>query len=286
MANQQQQLTAPDVDAGFQNDWNLANQRYLAGVDSGYSPEEADTLFLSPVRTKWDILKNVPSALQSKAANELGNAQVSYIQNVNAGYSPQDASNRVLAPIEEKWQASSGLRERALPDPLLEEKVGALQEASTGYDPMQILQSHPRSIFADPEFTTRFEAAAQRGQKSREQEQARADAATKKAALADDPDTIIKQVNELNNITSGPRFQALPPDSQQDIAGEQTRAEAKLAQAIRSKSTDGLPDSPSTGPEKFATKYRSADEVKDAYRSKELSKDEATKILQGQFGMQ
>jgi hypothetical protein len=285
-----QQLTSPDVDAIFQSDWDLANQRYRAGVDAGYSAEDADNLFLNPVRTKWDILQKVPQQLQSKAATELGNAQLSYIQNVNAGYSPNDANNRVLAPVEQKWEAAGTLREPARPDPLLDEKVGALQEVSAGYNPLSVINGHPRSIFSDPEYVTKFESAAERGQKARASAAAKAQeisdktsaAVAKKEAAEDDPQTIIKNLNNIVNFAASPEFNVLPPESKQRVADNRATLEKKLATSTAAN------DLPSTlgGSGTFKTKYRTPEEVRQAYNSKELSKDEATKILQGQFGMQ
>ena len=281
------QATDPSVDQAFQSDWDTAQQRYRAGVNAGYSEEDADQLYLAPVRNKWDILKDVPPAMQSKAAQELNDAQVSFIKNVYAGYKPEDANNLVLAPVEQKWQAAADIHEPARPDPLIADKVGALQEAGAGYDPIQVLNDHPRAIFSDPEYVKQFEAAALRGQKEKV-------AATTKAgevaAKQNDPVQLFKEISTLGKLgdSSMTNAPAAVQDSlkqaigklESQVTGLQPRVSFNLP------ADDGLPSKPTGAPEKFATKFRTPQEVKDAYHSKELNQDEATKILRDQFGMQ
>ncbi len=47
-----------DEASQYQAEWQAAQQRYIAGVNAGYSDADASQMYLDPVKQKWDILKS------------------------------------------------------------------------------------------------------------------------------------------------------------------------------------------------------------------------------------
>lgn len=142
----------------YQNELDQAQQRYQAGINAGYSDDDADQMYLEPVRQKWNVLKSVPDSMKQIASRQLDDAHIAFLQGIQAGYKPQDAAKLYLTPKLEKWQGAASFAKES--DPLVADKVGALGEVQDGANPQSVIQSHPLKIFADPKFEARFETAA------------------------------------------------------------------------------------------------------------------------------
>ena len=282
------QPTDAAVNSGFDQDWTNAQQHYAAAITAGYSADDADALYLNPVKQKYDILKGVSPAMQKKAAGELDQAQANLFRNFNAGYTLDDAQKMTLNPVVDKWQAAASIKEPAKPDPLLDEKMGALQEVAAGYDPQQVLQGHPRQIFADPSFVEKFETTADRGTRDRRSREAKTATTAAKATAEKSFNDNATEYSKLTSLFQSPRFAAAPPPVQEAVKSRIGQLEGNLTSSPLIKPPDdigmGAPTSPAGA--KYLTKFRTAADVKAAFRSKELNQDEATKILQDQFGYQ
>lgn len=276
---------APTDEASqFMAEWNQAQQRYRAGVAAGYSPNDAENLYLTPVENKWDILKKVPAPLRPQASTELDAAQVLFLKGVNAGYKPADSEKLYLNPAEQKWVASSSVRTPPVADPLLAHKEGALQELAAGYDPMQVMQGHPQQMFSDPKYVARFETAAAAA--TREKQRVQQEAATMASKV---PLEAAKTLNELANIQHNKNFE-MSPETAAAVKGLADAAKTRLiGQPAPHTAEAGIPadigSTPSGASPKYLTKFKSAEDVGAAYRSGELSRDEAKKILADQFGI-
>jgi hypothetical protein len=48
-----------------QSDWQKAQEQYAQGVKAGYKPEDADAIYLGPVRSKWNVIEQSPELIQS-----------------------------------------------------------------------------------------------------------------------------------------------------------------------------------------------------------------------------
>jgi hypothetical protein len=182
---------APTLESNFQSEWEQANNDYASAIKAGFTPEDSQRLYLEPVTQKWSIVASSPGLQQDKKRfntfnTEFNDAQDNYHKNFFS-FSRDGgewAANQPgsIAPTLRKWAVESRLPIERQADPMLREKEGALQEAREGFDPQDIINGHPASIFADPAFLGRFNTATGEGYKSRQTEKRRE---TKAAAPAD-----------------------------------------------------------------------------------------------------
>lgn len=100
----------------FEQDWNLAQQRYRAGVNSGLSDEDAQSLYVNPIRAKWQIVASSPSLQGAGASSRiaaLGNDVENSQEQAARDFTQSSASgNDFLNPLSQnaqKWTIESGL---------------------------------------------------------------------------------------------------------------------------------------------------------------------------------
>jgi hypothetical protein len=223
-----QQPTAPSSpEQQFQNEWDMAQQRYRAGINSGYNEDDADKLYLSPVRDKWEVLKDVPDAMKPGAAKELDAAQAAYLKGVNSGYKPADAGKIFLKPAEEKWIAAASLPEKkkltiqqqfaASPEHQYEaqqDEQSALSDIAGGKPVRKVIESYPL-LLSMPGYSTRWNArynsALNHDQTTATQALHEKTAAEKLAEKAASPDVLRAQVSKLFSSK-------VPPEMEPDKA--------------------------------------------------------------------
>lgn len=193
----------PDSAKLFNAEWDSAQQRYRAAVNSGFTEADAAQLYLDPVKNKWDILKNVPETMKRAAALDLDQAQQAFVKGTQAGYKAGDAENIYLKPAEQKWQAAASIPDES-PEMKAENQkdaAGFLTTVRNGYDPTQVMQDVPEKLWKIPGFQKQWVAAASAGQKLR-QEEAATEAKAKTAAdakekIADDPEKYLEDTFKM-----------------------------------------------------------------------------------------
>lgn len=295
----------PDQSQQFNSEWDQAQARYRAGVNAGYDPADADQMYLAPVRDKWDILKDVPATMRPQASKELDDAHLGFLKGIQSGYKAADAENIYLKPAQQKWVASSEIPQKKQmteaelrayyeQSPALKaEESDALQQIASGVPEKQAIEGHP-ALLTTPGYNTRWSA--------RYLESAKAEnTASKTAEKAATPEVVIPKLMSLYRAGSSPLATNLPPavvsSMKQEIGNLQnqlTKAPARVTfppppstgTAAEPAPDQSLPSGPATGTSKYKTKFTTAAAVGEAYRSKELTRDEAKRILQDQFGIQ
>lgn len=285
------QPSDPSVESGFDQDWTAAQQRYASAITAGYDADDAKELYLDPVKQKYQILANVPPQQQKQAANELDQSRVNLFRNFESGYTLDDSKKMTTEPTQDKWEAAASIRQPAKPDPLIDEKVGALSEVAAGYDPQQVLQGHPRQIFADPEFVQKFETTADRGQRDRRARESKAANVAARATAEKSFDSNVGELSHLTSLMQSPRFQIAAPDVQTMVSNRLSQVEGNIrSNPLMQPKDDSTPDlgnAPAQPADaKYLTKFKTAADVKAAFHTGELKRDEAKKILQDQFGFQ
>lgn len=143
----------------YMADWQTAQDHYRAGVNAGYSEQDAAQMYLDPVKDKWNILKTVPPALQPKASQELDAAHQSFLNGMQAGYKQDDSENIYLKPEQMKWSAVADLGKNQ-GDPYVADKISALTDVSSGQDPLVVAKNYNPKIFSDPKFEARYQEYA------------------------------------------------------------------------------------------------------------------------------
>lgn len=142
---------APDLTQSFNDEWQSANDNYLKGIRGGYSPEDAQKLFLQPTIQKWDIIKSSPSLQQDRnrlrAFNqEFDDSANAFHRNFNE-YS-RDGGNaayaNTLQPTLAKWGIEGSLPRPALISPSAE--AGYLKRVSKGESPLDIVSENPNLL--------------------------------------------------------------------------------------------------------------------------------------------
>lgn len=195
----------------YLSEWNQAQERYRAGVNGGYTDRDAEDMYLAPVRAKWDILKSVPTSMRDKASTELDDAHLAFLKGIQSGYKTEDAAKLYLTPELEKWAGASAFKHDE-GDPLIEHKIGALQEVQDGAPVQSVILNHPQQIFGDSKFQTRFMDTAHRAETERLKEvKSAATAAEKEAAKMENdfsPEALAKKFFSLKG-----KSDKLPDDS-------------------------------------------------------------------------
>jgi hypothetical protein len=125
-------------------DFDLANERYWAGIKAGYTPEQADELYLQPMKLKWAALQAAsPRTTQSisgsfepadKAdAQEMDLALERFYKGTKAGYDPKDATAMYIMPSVNKVRAAGWARQEQdranTSDALMQEHNAKLEAA-------------------------------------------------------------------------------------------------------------------------------------------------------------
>lgn len=102
------------VDFGslFDADWQKAQARYQQGLNAGYDPATAETLYIKPIQAKWKIIQLNPDEFQSedklnKINEEFDSATAGSIKSMTAGESIDDAVSRRFAPVVQRWSVAA-----------------------------------------------------------------------------------------------------------------------------------------------------------------------------------
>jgi hypothetical protein len=264
---------APDESHRYAAEWDAAQQRYRAGINAGYSEDDASALYLDPVKNKYQVLKDVPDQMKPAAAKELDEANVSYVQGVNSGYKPEDAQKIFLKPAQEKWvaaadtipkmkqatEAATKLFFEKSPA-MKKEEQDALDQLESGQPVAQVKFGHPMLLTA-PGYGPRWSASFNqvgKTQGSDAREIAKEAAAKEKVSS---PDTMLTQASKLFKLEVPPDLQAVK--------------NSRLAQLSSS-----LTNAPSMTPQ-----FKTADDVKAAFKAGKLKREDAMQLLQDQFGL-
>lgn len=183
----------------YLNEWQQAQDRYRAGVNAGYSDQDAQQMYLAPVQAKWDILKAVPPALKAKAATDLDTAHISFLKGIQAGYQPGQAADLYLKPVLQEWQGAASLPQRQLPktveqkaewyaqNPAMQqEEMDAQDQISSGMPVRQALEGHPMLLKA-PGFAQIYRPMYESAVRRDESAQAR-------EAQQDTPESLARQM--------------------------------------------------------------------------------------------
>lgn len=186
----------------YLNEWQQAQDRYRAGVNAGYSDEDAQQMYLAPVQAKWDILKAVPPALKAKAATDLDTAHISFLKGIQAGYQPGQAADLYLKPVLQEWQGAASLPQRQLPktteqkaewyaqNPAMQqEEMEAQDQISSGMPVRQALEGHPMLLKA-PGFAQLYRPMYESAVRRDESAQSR-------AAQEDTPQALARQMFQI-----------------------------------------------------------------------------------------
>ena len=218
--------TPPDTDKLFNAEWDSAQQRYRAAVNSGYSESDAAQLYLNPVKDKWDTLKDVPESMKRQAALEMDKAQQAFVDGAQSGYKANDSENIYLKPTMEKWQAAAKLpdassnaeynleRQFEANPAMRREESDTLDQISKGSDIRDAIEAHP-TLLVTPGYKTRWNA---RYNSALRQDESTAAAAAKekqvadaKEAAAEDPEKVV-----FGTMDKAKKFSlTVPPQIQQ-----------------------------------------------------------------------
>lgn len=292
----------------FLADWNAAQSRYRAGVQAGYSDADAADLYLAPVKNKWDILKTVPETMQKTAGAELDAANKAYVAGVSAGYKPEDAANLFLKPQEQKWVAAADIpdkkkltiQQQTAANPVKQyeaqqDEQSALEKIAAGRPVKKTIEEYPL-LLSMPGFSTRWNARYNQALTTDQRTAAAAlkekTAAEKAAEKANAPDALLSKAAKLFGLRSP--TSKLPPELKGELNDQLAQVSSQLtnrpnlfpppaSEALDATSPE-LNAAPTSAKSKYATKYRNPSEVTAAFKSKELTREEANKILLDQFG--
>lgn len=290
----------------YQAEWQQAQDRYRAGVNAGYDATDADQMYLAPVREKWNILNTLPISARAKASEELDKAHIDFLQGIQSGYKPQDAANLYLIPKLEEWKGAANVPTEKLPktkaeveqwynsNPAMQDEASeAQQQISDGVPVRSAIEGHPMLLKA-PSFSQTwrpmYESAVQRDE-------------TSKAKVAQDntADGLTLKMFRLaqgrkNFLPEAPIQQFFNQrlgqlESQATNSPTMTPADLPALVDNSSRYAPQMPDDLGTGPvpagaqPKYLTKFKTSQDVAAAYQGKELSREEAKKILLDQFGI-
>jgi hypothetical protein len=114
MLDDPQRELRSDMATAFNADWTRAQDLYQQALNSQYTPEQADEVYLAPVREKWKIAaKAVPQDKPTfdKFQQESNQAIDRFHAGINANYTPEQARQQYLSPFQQKWAASEALPE-------------------------------------------------------------------------------------------------------------------------------------------------------------------------------
>lgn len=104
--------SAIDFGSMFDEDWQRAQSRYQSGLNAGYDPATAETLYLKPIQAKWKIIQSNPDEFQSKdkldkISEEFDSATTGSIRNLTAGEDLNDAVAKRFGPLVQRWSIAS-----------------------------------------------------------------------------------------------------------------------------------------------------------------------------------
>jgi hypothetical protein len=214
--------TTPDPDKQFNADWDTAQQRYRAAVNSGYSEADAAQLYLNPVKDKWDILKDVPETMKRQAAAEMDQAQQAFVVGAQSGYKANDSENIYLKPTLAKWQAASklpdsssdseeGLARQFLANPAMQkEQSDAYSAIANRENKQSVVEAHP-TLLVTPGYKTNWRAIYNMGLRENDAASKEKQIADAKEAAAEDPEKVI-----FGTMDKAKKFSlTVPPQIQQ-----------------------------------------------------------------------
>ena len=288
------ELPTKDESGQFQQEWDLAQSRYRAGINAGYEAADADQMYLAPVRNKWEVLKTIPVDHQAAAAKELDDAHLSFLKGIQAGYKAPDAENLYLKPVEQKWAVAATIPEPAKADPTREFKQGAISMLLQGASPemaQDMIRENQHNIFSDKKFSADFQRAFEAGQKTR-QKQAESKIAleTKAAAEKSDPEKLTRELMQIGRTQKANIFEPDSPAGQLltsrvgQIENQITNAPPLLAPG-RVSFQPSQPAPLGTGKQMSVEGYQTPEDVGKAFREKKITRAEAKLILNGKFGI-
>jgi hypothetical protein len=159
-----------DISQQFDSDWSDAENLYRKGVDSGYSENDADQLYLQPIRDKYKIVESSPELMQNpdrleKFHTEYDNSLDSFYKSINTGegYTLSDAFGRYVKPVQEKWVTGARLPAQKIPRTATElsnyfanapdiqdEDAEAQAQIEQGQKPQDVLEAHPMLLKVQP----------------------------------------------------------------------------------------------------------------------------------------
>lgn len=224
--------TPPPVDPvkQFNFEWDAAQKRYQAGVNSGYSQSDADSMFLAPVRNKFEILKSVPTPLKAQAAKELDAARLSYLKGINSGYQAPDAENLFLKPAEQKWTAAAEVA--VPPDPMIEQyKAGAKESIRNGIDESEVMRALPPALLGDTKFVAELDTEAREAFNQKAKAANTAQAIAARTAKENSPLAVDETAARLVDLKNNKNWAAEPPEIQAKINQDLSAAEARMTNA-------------------------------------------------------
>jgi hypothetical protein len=217
----------------FIADWNAAQERYRASVNAGYDAGDAEQMYLTPVKDKWDILKSVNPSMRQQAASELDAAQLSFLKGMQSGYKSRDAQNLFLKPSQQKWQAASNVQ--VPEDPMIERyKSGALTAIENGATIDSVMQAVPPPLLEDKKFVAELNSTAEKAFYKKQQANQREQ---KTGEKQDSPDALLAEYSKLGNtLKNSTKWFAgtdkLPDDVNQAIKDRMNQVASKLPAAI------------------------------------------------------
>ena len=219
-----------DPAQAYSQEWDMANNRFRAAINSGFSEQDADQMYLAPTRNKFEVLKAVPDPMKAQAAKELDDAHISFLKGIQSGYHAADAGNMFMAPVLQKW-ASSGQVEVA--DPAENYKQGALDMVAQGLNPQDVINANEKNIFSDPKFVAKFRQVATQAQHLKQQHEFTASERKAKETAAEErrnaPEALIRKMKWLADASKDPNMASAPPEVLDAIKAEAKKLAAKLS---------------------------------------------------------
>jgi hypothetical protein len=156
--NQTSQSLAEQLSSDFDSDWSEAQDKYNNAIKAGYDPADAETQYLAPVRTKYQIISQTPSLLGNQRnlmsfTKEYDDETSEFQKRYNSFNRDGGAwaAQQTIKPLLDKWSIKASLPSG--PSQQQQEQIAAYQEFAEGKPPSEILKEHP-SLALDKSFDT------------------------------------------------------------------------------------------------------------------------------------
>lgn len=282
-----QSALAPDLNSRFESDWSKAQKQYQAGVNAGFDESDADAIYLQPVRSKWKIIQASPQLVKDKDQldnfhNEYDRATENFQKNLNS-YSRDNgqwAANREgsLNPLFDKWTLESALPASATPK----------NNANFGNFKAELAARNKSDYFGIKSDASALKLAEAEAKKN-SPEALMNERIALQSKLDNDklPPDILATLGAKAASLDAQRTNSVPEVQPYQNDRWSYMPEAVDSEVVKS-AQNQLPDftGKPVGESKYKTKYQDVNEVKSAFKSKELTRDEALKILKDQFGLE